>query len=60
MNITKGTHISHVRNGHGIVTEIGERWGQPCAVVIFQDGFKPEPFQFETLTKRPYDRSPGH
>ena len=55
MNITKGTHISHVRNGHGIVTEIGERWGQPCAVVIFQDGFKPEPFQFDTLTKRPYE-----
>lgn len=55
MNIIKGTHISHVRNGHGIVTEIGERWGQPCAVVIFQDGFKPEPFQFETLTKRPYE-----
>lgn len=55
MNIIKGTHISHVRHGHGIVTEIVERWNKPAAVVIFQDGFKPEPFQFETLTKRPYE-----
>lgn len=55
MEIIKGTHISHVRNGHGIVTEIVERWNKPAAVVIFQDGFKPEPFQFETLTKRPYE-----
>lgn len=55
MEITKGTHITHVRTGRGTVTEIVERWGKPCAVVIFQDGFKPEPFQFETLVKRPYE-----
>lgn len=55
MDIIKGTRINHVRLGYGTVIEIGERWGKPCAVVIFQDGFKPEPFQFETLTKRPYE-----
>lgn len=55
MEIIKGTHITHVRTGRGTVTEIVERWGKPCAVVIFQDGFKPEPFQLETLTKRPYE-----